>query len=324
MKNLNSISKLGNTLVIIIIICFSFPALCLAQADSLVKFKGLKTWELQTSPTDLHYKFVPNWLKIPAAYKPKVVSDVAVDSRDNIFVVDRDSVASIICLNTIGEFQYQWKPKGFGAPHFIHCDKNDDLWVTDIKTHQIHKINNKGEIVMSLGVKGVKGSDGEHFDKPTDIDFLKDGSVLVSDGYGANKRIVKLDAQFKFIKEWGKKGELPGEFAVPHQITVASDGKIYVADRDAWRIQIFDKDGTLLEVWPHIGRVFDIIETRKHNFLCLDATTGRITEVDNKGNLIGFFGNKEELFDAHGFAMTSDEDIIVAMKDGRVQKYVLK
>ncbi len=298
---------------------------CYSQKQySIVKFKDFKSWELKTSPKNLGYTIVSDWLKIPEKNKPKVISAVAVDSKDNIYIVDRDSIPSVICVNRDGEFQFQWKPKGLGAPHFIHCDKNDNLWITDIKTHQIYKLSKKGEIVLSIGVNGVNGNDDTHFDKPTDIDFLNDGTVLISDGYGQNKRIIKLDAKFNYIEEWGSKGSEPGKFAVPHALTVATDGKIYVADRDAWRVQIFSSKGKLLEVWPHIGRIFDVVETIDHNFLCLDATTGRISLVDKKGNLIGFFGKGNQVIDAHGMAITSKGEVLVAIKDGRVEKFVKK
>ncbi len=297
------------------------PSVLFAQEQSIVKFKGVKTWELEKSPQDIGYKLVPNWLKIPEANAPKIVSGVAVDSKDNIFIVDRDSVPSVICVNSNGLFQFQWKPKGLGAPHFIHCDKNDDLWITDIKTHQIHKLSKKGEIILSIGVRGVNGNDDNHFDKPTDIAFPEDGSVLISDGYGQNKRIIKLDSKFNYIEEWGAKGMEPGKFAIPHALTIASDGKIYVADRDAWRIQIFNNDGKLLEVWPHIGRIFDIVEIPNNYFLCLDATTARVSKVDKAGNLIGFFGERNKVFDAHGMAITSKGDLLIALKDGRVEKF---
>jgi DNA-binding beta-propeller fold protein YncE len=225
-------------------------------------------------------------------------------------------------VNSSGEFQFQWKPKGLGAPHFIHCDKNDDLWISDIKTHQIHKLSKEGEIILPIGVRNVNGIDNVHYDKPTDIDFLQDGNVLISDGYGQSKRILKLDSSFNYIETWGEKGTEPGKFAVPHAITVGSDGRVYVADRDAWRIQIFDKQGKLLEVWPHIGRVFDIVESSNHHFFCLDGETGRITEVDQNGKIIGFFGEGNQLIGGHGLAITSDGSVLAAMKDGRVEKFV--
>ena len=63
-------------------------------------------------------------------------------------------------------------------------------------------------------------------------------SFYITDGY-KNARIVKYSADGIFIENWGVKGGKTGEFNLPHSIAV-SDEKIYVADRENSRIQIFD------------------------------------------------------------------------------------
>jgi len=148
-----------NTLLLsILIIHYSF---CFSQNDnSVVKFKNVKTWELSDSPKDIRYKIVENWLKLPDSIQHKVVTSVAVDSKDRIYILDRGvAFPSIICVNTKGEFLFQWKTKGIGEPHLITCDKNDDVWITDIVNHQIYKLSKKGEIIFSLGEKRVEGRD---------------------------------------------------------------------------------------------------------------------------------------------------------------------
>ena len=45
-----------------------------------------------------------------------------------------------------------------------------------------------------------------------------------------------------------------GEFNVPHTIALDSQGRVFVGDRANNRIQIFDQEGTLLDVWYQFGR----------------------------------------------------------------------
>ena len=289
------------------------------ENNSVVKFQNVKTWELNESPSDIGYKVVNNWLKLPNDVIHNVVTGVAVDSKDRIYILDRGpEVPSVICVNTKGEFLFQWKLKGIIEPHMITFDKDDYAWITDITTHQIHKLSRKGEIIFSLGEKNVTGNDGTHYTKPTDIQFLKNGECFVTDGYGANKRVIKYDSKFKYIFEWGKKGKNPGDFLTPHAVTLGTDGLIYIADRDAWRIQVFKQDGKVQQVWPHIGYIFDIVETPNHTFLCLDGKNGRMTEVDANGNVIGFVSG-EKYLRGHSIAITSKGDVILALKDGRVE-----
>jgi hypothetical protein len=225
---------------------------------------------------------------------------------------------SVICLNTNGEFLFQWKLEGITEPHLITCDRKDNMWITDTKNHQIYKLSQNGKIIFALGEKGIAGSDATHYDKPTDIQFLKNGECFVTDGYGVNKRVIKYDSKFKYLFEWGKKGNDPGNFLCPHTITLGTDGLIYIADRDAWRVQVFTQDGKLQQVWPHIGYIFDLVETPDHTFLCLDGKNGRMTEVDANGNIIGFVSG-EKYLRGHSISITSKGDVILALKDGRIE-----
>jgi len=140
----------------------------------------------------------------------------------------------------------------------------------------------------------------------------------VADGYGVNKRIIKYDSNFKYLFEWGKKGENPGEFMVPHAITLGANGLIYVSDRDAWKVQVYTQDGKLQQVWPHIGYIFDLVETPEHTFLCLDGKNGQMTEEDANGNIIGFVSGAKYLR-GHSISITSKGDVILALKDGRIE-----
>jgi sugar lactone lactonase YvrE len=86
---------------------------------------------------------------------------------------------------------------------------------------------------------------------PTDMAFAKNGDIFVSDGYG-NSRIVHFDKTGKFIKDWGELGSKPGQFSIPHAIAIDSKERLYVADRNNVRVQVFDTAGKLLDVWNNL------------------------------------------------------------------------
>jgi hypothetical protein len=73
-----------------------------------------------------------------------------------------------------------------------------------------------------------------------------------------------------------------------------------------------------MQVWPHIGYIFDLVETLDNTFLCLDGKKGRITEVDTNGNIIGFEDN-EKYLRGHSISITSKGNVILALKDGRIE-----
>ena len=113
---------------------------------------------------------------------------------------------------------------------------------------QVQKYSPTGELLLTLGEAGQSGCDESHFAGPTDMTFVPNGDVFVSDGYG-NRRVVHFDKQGRFVKAWGEEGIEPGQFALPHAIAADSKGLLYVADRNNARIQVFNTKGQLMDVW---------------------------------------------------------------------------
>ena len=145
-------------------------------------------------------------------------------------------------------------------PHGMSIDRDGNLWVTDAqnkdgKGQQVFKLNPDGKVLMTLGTAGVAGEGPDTFNGPTDVVTAPNGDIFVSDGHVDNHgRVVKFSKDGKFIKAWGKGGSGPGEFDVPHSITIDARGRLFVADRRNNRLQIFDQDGKFLDQWKQFGR----------------------------------------------------------------------
>jgi len=72
--------------------------------------------------------------------------------------------------------------------------------------------------------------------------------VFVSDGYG-NSRVAVFTYEGEFTREWGSFGSGPSQFSIPHNIEIDSYNRVYVADRENGRTQIFHKNGTFIDQW---------------------------------------------------------------------------
>ncbi len=157
--------------------------------------------------------------------------------------------------------------KGLTAgPHKIKLDGEGNVWITDIggqghgKGHEVMKFSPDGKLLMRLGKPGIAGQGLDQFDQPTDVAIADNGDFFVSDGQSGagtasgNARILKFDKNGKFIKTWGRKGMGPGEFDVVHALALDSRGRLFVADRQNNRIQIFDQDGGFIDQWFQFGR----------------------------------------------------------------------
>jgi len=59
----------------------------------------------------------------------------------------------------------------------------------------------------------------------------------------------KGEPGYQMVRSWGGPGSAPGQFSDPNGIAVAGD-RVYVADSRNHRIQVFTRDGELVEQWP--------------------------------------------------------------------------
>ncbi len=197
-----------------------------------------------------NYVVDPTWPKKPAEYNWQAMPGIAVDARDNVWTFTR-ALPPIQVYRPSGELVRAWGDKTVGTAHHIKIDKDGNIWLADIGLHVIRKFSPQGEILHTIGTPGQFGEDETHLDKPTDMAIAPDGHVFVSDGYG-NNRVVHFDAQGKFVKAWGKLGTGPEDFSLPHAIAIDSKGRLYVADRNNVRIQVYDRDGKLLDSWANV------------------------------------------------------------------------
>jgi hypothetical protein len=178
------------------------------------------------------------------------VPGVAVDAQDNVYVFVRGT-PPVQVYNVDGNHLRSWGEELVGKAHHMTIDRQGNVWLADIGNHVVMKCSPDGELLMSLGTRGVPGCDAMHFHKPTDVVVVESGDIFVCDGYG-NDRVVHFDATGRFVKEWGELGTAPGQFSTPHAIAADAQGRLYIADRNNVRIQVFDQQGDLLDIWSNL------------------------------------------------------------------------
>ncbi len=196
------------------------------------------------------YRVDPAWPKKPAEIAWGEMPGVAVDRQDRVWIFTRQQPALQIYASD-GTFVKAWTDLEHGRAHHLKFDPEGNVWLTDINLHTVRKYTTEGKLLLTLGTPGEKGEDARHFNMPTDLAVTPAGDIFVSDGYG-NNRVVHFTREGKYVKAWGKKGDAPGEFSLPHAIGVDSKGRLYVADRNNARMQVFSQDGKFLEQWRDI------------------------------------------------------------------------
>lgn len=294
--------------------------------------------------------FVTDWPALPEHHKPGQCVGIGVDSGNRVFVFHRSGrvwsksfPSGPIAADTVsvidgktGALLDSWGAGQFLLPHGLTIDSQGNVWLTDAGLHQVFKYSPEGEKQLTLGEAGVPGSDQGHFNLPTDIAVLPDGSFYVSDGYG-NTRIVKFSAAGVYEFEWGTKGNKPGQFDLPHGITLDAAGRVYVCDRSNSRIQTFDPEGKYLSHWkgPELGRPYGIGTAPNGHLLIVDGgdpddkpdRRGKVVELDAQGTVIDTFSgpglSPGRLQLGHDIAVGPDGAVYVAEASGkRVQKFI--
>jgi peptidylamidoglycolate lyase len=192
------------------------------------------------------YHVVHGWPVLPENEILDEVSSVGVDSRGDVFVLQRGgrkwpdsdvldqtpirAPTVFVFDGHTGRLLGKWGEKLFALPHSLTVDRNDDIWITDVAWHQVYKFSHDGKLRLTLGERGVAGVDTLHFNRPTDVAVAPDGTFYVSDGY-ENSRVVKFAADGKFLFQWGTKGKGPGQLDLPHGIALDASGRVFVVDR---------------------------------------------------------------------------------------------
>ncbi len=295
------------------------------------------------------YHVVHGWPVLPENTILDEVSAVAVDSHDNVLVLQRggrkwpDSevldetpipVPTIFVFDgRTGRLQNKLGENVLALPHSITVDSKDNIWVADIALNQVFKFSHDGKLLLKLGERAVAGDDAAHFNRPSDIAVQPDGSFYVSDGY-RNNRILKFAPDGKFLFQWGTKGKGPGQLDLPHAIAFAS-GRVYVVDRSNKRIQVFDDKGNYLMEWKgppfvgaqdiKIGRDGTAFIAQSGSSKLPDASGVLVMRLD--GSLIeriGRYGNYDGQFlDIHWVAISKSGAVYTVDFEGRrVQKFV--
>ena len=279
---------------------------------------------LAESHPPMPFELDPGWPKLPPKWNLQETPGVAIGPQQQVYIFHRGA-HPIIELNRDGKFVGTMGEGLFGAAHGLKVDRDGNLWVTDRGDHTVLKLSDTGRVLMVMGRKGQAGEGADNFNGPTDIAFAENGDFYVSDGYG-NSRVAKFAADGSFITAWGKPGKGPGEFNLPHAVAVDAEGKVYVGDRENYRLQIFDANGKFLDQWDHVGSPWGLHITPEKEIYMADGHNNRVIKLNREGKILGSLGKKGKLPGHFNFAHHLAVDLlgnlyVAEIKNWRVQRF---
>jgi hypothetical protein len=161
----------------------------------------------------------------------------APDGR--LFVIDKQ--ARVQRFSPEGTYELEWPmPESErGKPAGVSVHPDGRVFVADTHYHRVMVFDRDGGELARFGRYGT--GPGEFF-YPTDIAFLPDGLLAVSE-YGGNDRVQVFTAGFEPVRSFGRFGRGNAEFARPQSMTLAGD-ELVIADGCNHRLQVWGLDGS--------------------------------------------------------------------------------
>ena len=250
------------------------------------------------------YRIIGSWPQVPSSLVLGAVPGIQMGPDGNVYAFHRcgkdtcvDSKdPTILKFDRSGKLLQSWGAGMFNFPHGMTIDQQGAVWVTDAtglpadqrpangKGHAVYKFSPDGKLLMTLGKVGTGGNGEDTLFAPTDVAVAANGDIFVTDGHSCNvsnaaycmSRVVKYSKNGAFIKAFGRTGSRLGEFSGPHCLAIDGRGRVIVCDRGNARLQVFDQEGQLLDVWHGWGRPTGI--TVKGDVLYVTDSLGNVAQ----------------------------------------------
>jgi hypothetical protein len=196
------------------------------------------------------YEVDPSWPKRQPNMPWGDVPGIAVDRQDQVWVFTRTN-PPVQIFTADGKFVRAWGQGIVSNAHHLKIDRDGNVWLSDVGFHVVRKCTPEGKVLLTIGTPGQKGEGPTLLNKPTDMAIAPNGDVFISDGYG-NSRVAHFDRNGKFIKAWGTIGTGKENFSLPHAVVLDSRGRLYIADRNNVRVQVYNQRGKLVDSWQNV------------------------------------------------------------------------
>lgn len=286
----------------------------------------------------LRYTLDFAWAKWPKELTGSHTLSAQFDGEGNLYVATDDEAHPVVIFDCGGSFIKSVGAGLFSKAHSIFLTPHQTILVADssTKAHVIREITLDGALVRDFGTFGQAGDSGYDvnylevlraenrvpddpvwnkratanarldsvrklgtpFCRPCSMVMNTKGEYFAADGYG-NAAVHKFAADGSYSFSWGGPGAEPGHFRLVHDIWIDCYQRIWVADRENSRVQIFDQSGVLLAIVTgnlmRVGAVWS-----DDTYAYIGELDGGVSVLDMGLNPVAQLGCRGSVIHAHG------------------------
>jgi DNA-binding beta-propeller fold protein YncE len=258
---------------------------------------------------------------------------VAVDARDNLFVVDM--TGRVQKFSPDGKYLLDWQMPQTekGKPKGMCRDKAGDIVVVEPHYSRVNFFSPDGRLVAQFGRKGTNAGE---LGMPRAAAIDSRGELCVCE-YTDSERIQRFTAHGeKCLGAWGRLGDAPGEFSRAEGLGFDAQDRLHVADSCNHRIQVFDADGKFARQFGRAGSglgefsyPYDVqVDAEGLQFVC-EFGNSRVQILDSRDHPLEILGGPGgapgQFSNPWGLALDSKGNLYVAdALNNRVQKFIRK
>lgn len=161
-------------------------------------------------------------------------NSVSLSIHGDLFIVDSDN-KRVLKFNSMRQpvqsfGDFDWGEGALSEPQKIHVSRDDQVFVSDRGDHgRVMVYDYYGNFLSEIGSDKLKAPDGLY--------VSSSGYLFVADT--DQDQVFVFEATGRFVAAFGASGKKFGAFNSPSDVAVHAN-KLFVADRDNHRIQVFE------------------------------------------------------------------------------------
>jgi PKD repeat protein/sugar lactone lactonase YvrE len=247
-------------------------------------------------------------------YRFKYPTDVAVDAAGNIYVADfhnkrvQQYNSSRVYQRTYGTtgVSYLAANDRFYHPEGVAVGPDGSIYIAEGHGMRLVKLDAAGVPQWAVGEAGQPGGDQTRFSFLTDVAVSPQGYIFTTEAWGSvpwiggNHRVKIYRPDGAFVGSFGGYGSGNYQFIAPYGITIDHTGKVYIADRDNHRVQIYSDQLAYLATLgqtgvpgsdnAHFNAPYDVAVDRDGNIYVADEGNDRIQVFNSNRNYVRTIG----------------------------------